>query len=196
MVLIDFISGLPNKDKAKISREIDMLKEFGFSLGMPYIKKLEGTDKFWKIRIKYSTNNYRIFYFHYIDGFFVLLHGIHKKSMKTPVKDIKLAINRINEYINERRMMQMNHDEMKKMLFEKDPDLENEYNDLKPLYDIKRQLIQYRIEKGLSQKQLADIIGTKQSAISRLESGDYNPSVIFLGKIAHALGKEIHISIQ
>ncbi|KXS46434.1 MAG: helix-turn-helix domain-containing protein, partial [Halanaerobium sp. T82-1] len=44
-----------------------------------------------------------------------------------------------------------------------------------------------------TQKELADRIGTKQSAISRLENDDYNPSVEFLDKVAHALGKKLEI---
>jgi DNA-binding XRE family transcriptional regulator len=43
------------------------------------------------------------------------------------------------------------------------------------------------------QKELAEKVGTKQSAISRLENGSYNPSIEFLSKIAHALGKEIQV---
>ena len=46
------------------------------------------------------------------------------------------------------------------------------------MYEIKKQIIRYRIENNLTQKELADKIGTKQSAISRLENDDYNPSVL------------------
>lgn len=89
----------------------------------------------------------------------------------------------------------MKHNELKKLLFE-DEELKNEYDALEPIYEIKSELIKLRVEKGLSQKQLAELIGTKQSAISRLESGNSNPSVEFLSKIAHALGKNLHISFS
>ena len=46
------------------------------------------------------------------------------------------------------------------------------------------------------QKELAEKIGTKQSAISRLENGDYNPSVELLSKIAEALDKELVIKFM
>ena len=42
----------------------------------------------------------------------------------------------------------------------------------------------------------ADKIKTKQSAISRLESGEYNPSIELLAKVANALGKELQINFQ
>ena len=43
----------------------------------------------------------------------------------------------------------------------------------------------------MEQKQLAEKIGTKQSSIARLESGNYNLSFQFLQKIANALGKQL-----
>lgn len=89
----------------------------------------------------------------------------------------------------------MRHEDVKKMLFEEDDELKREYDALAPIYEITRELIRLRIENGLTQKDLADLIGTKQSAISRLENGSYNPSIGFLNKIAHAVGKELHISI-
>jgi predicted transcriptional regulator len=67
---------------------------------------------------------------------------------------------------------------------------------LEAIYEIKSQLIKIRSEMGISQIQLAEMTGTKQSAISRLESGDYNPSIEFLSKIASALGKELHVEIR
>ena len=69
------------------------------------------------------------------------------------------------------------------------------YNDLETEYKIIGQIINARIKKGISQKQLADKIGTKQSAISRFESGNYNPSLAFLNKISKALDKKLYIKI-
>ncbi|KAB3529506.1 helix-turn-helix transcriptional regulator [Alkaliphilus pronyensis] len=89
----------------------------------------------------------------------------------------------------------MNHEEVKKKLFQSSQ-VKKEYDDLKVLYDIKKEIIQLRISQGLSQKELAEIVGTQQSAISRLESGEYNPSIEFLSKIAHALGKELQINFH
>ena len=47
----------------------------------------------------------------------------------------------------------------------------------------------------LSQKQMAEKMGTKQSALSRLESGNSNPSLAYLKKVANALGADLHISL-
>ncbi|MFA5175553.1 MAG: helix-turn-helix transcriptional regulator [Patescibacteria group bacterium] len=56
-------------------------------------------------------------------------------------------------------------------------------------------IIQKRLDKGFTQAALAHKIGTKQSSIARLESGNYNPSLIFLEKIASALDTKLFISL-
>lgn len=89
----------------------------------------------------------------------------------------------------------MKHDEVKKLLLQ-NPEVKKEYYELEPLYKIQKEIIKLRIEQGISQKELAERIGTKQSAISRLENGTYNPSIVFLNKIALALGKEIEIKFN
>ncbi|MDI3548593.1 MAG: hypothetical protein PWR10_2245 [Halanaerobiales bacterium] len=86
----------------------------------------------------------------------------------------------------------MNHKDVKNLILN-NPEVKKEYDELNVLYDIKRQIIKLRLEQGLSQKELAKKIGTKQSAISRLESDDYNPSIELLDKVAHALGKKLEI---
>jgi len=58
-------------------------------------------------------------------------------------------------------------------------------------YKIIEEIIMARKEKKLTQRDLAELIGTKQSNISRLESGNYNPSLDLLNRIALAVGKEL-----
>ncbi len=77
----------------------------------------------------------------------------------------------------------------------KDPEIKAEYDRLGPEYEIIEAIIRKRAEKGMSQKQLAEKMGTKQSALSRLESGNYNPSLAFLKKVATALETTVHISL-
>lgn len=86
----------------------------------------------------------------------------------------------------------IDHKDLKEELFESE-EVKEEYDKLNVIYEIKKQIIRYRIENDLTQKDLADKIGTKQSAISRLENDDYNPSVEFLDKIAKALDKKLEI---
>ena len=60
-------------------------------------------------------------------------------------------------------------------------------------YKIIEEIIVARREKNLTQKGLAELVGTRQSNISRLESGNYNPTLEFLNKIAKAVGKELEV---
>jgi predicted transcriptional regulator len=62
-------------------------------------------------------------------------------------------------------------------------------------YKIIEEIITARQEKNLTQKDLAELVGTRQSNISRLESGNYNPTLDFLNKIVRAIGKELEIRI-
>lgn len=58
------------------------------------------------------------------------------------------------------------------------------------------QLRALRKEQGMTQEHLAELVGTKKSNISRLESGRYNPSLDFLIKVADGLGKQITVKIR
>ncbi|MBI5412367.1 helix-turn-helix transcriptional regulator [Candidatus Peregrinibacteria bacterium] len=78
----------------------------------------------------------------------------------------------------------------------RDPEIRKRYEALQPKFAIARAIIGKRIEKGLTQSQLAKKIGTKQSAISRLESGNYNPSIHFLEKVAKALNLDLVVSMN
>lgn len=78
----------------------------------------------------------------------------------------------------------------------KDPEFKREYDKLGPRYELIASIIEKRIEKDLSQKELAKKMNTKQSAVSRLESGDYNPSLDFIQKVAEALDSKVEIKIS
>lgn len=76
-----------------------------------------------------------------------------------------------------------------------DNEFREEYERLKPRYEIISQIIEIRKEKNMTQADLAKKAGTQKSNISRLESGNYNPSLDFLIKIAGCLGKELKIQM-
>jgi len=76
----------------------------------------------------------------------------------------------------------------------KTPEFRVEYDKLQPEFAVIRAIIRARVDKELTQKELASKIGTKQSVISRLESGRANPSVNFLKKLAQALNSHLEIN--
>ena len=78
----------------------------------------------------------------------------------------------------------------------KNKEINQAYNNLGPEFALIELIIKRRIEQGLTQKELARKIDTKQSAVSRLESGSYNPSLAFLQKVAEALDARLKISLS
>ncbi len=65
---------------------------------------------------------------------------------------------------------------------------------------VKQQVMQEikdaRKDSEMTQQELAELVGTKKSNISRLESGRYNPSLEFLIYVAECLGKELDIALR
>ena len=90
----------------------------------------------------------------------------------------------------------MTYKEYKKRALAENPQLRKEYESLAAQYAIIDAVIAARIEKQMTQADLAERADTKQSNISRFESGNYNPSVIFLQKIATALDKQLEITLR
>ena len=101
----DFIKNLSEKEESKIYREIDLLKQKGIYLGFPFTSKIEGSDykNLWELRIKFSSNNFRVIYFLHIEKTFVLLHGFKKKTDRTSKRELEIAKRRMIEYKNRRR---------------------------------------------------------------------------------------------
>lgn len=85
--------------------------------------------------------------------------------------------------------------EVKELLM-KDEEFKSEYEKLKPRYEVISQIVEERAKQKITQEELALRVGTQKSNISRLESGTYNPSLDFLIKVAHSLGKEMKIIFE
>ncbi len=77
----------------------------------------------------------------------------------------------------------------------KDPEVREEYEKLKPFYELRRQLIALRKNAGLTQEDLAEKLHTKKSNISRLESvnSKNSPRLSTIEEYAHAMGYEVKI---
>ncbi|PIQ91318.1 MAG: transcriptional regulator [Parcubacteria group bacterium CG11_big_fil_rev_8_21_14_0_20_39_22] len=78
----------------------------------------------------------------------------------------------------------------------KDSSFRKGYEDLASEFNLIQSIIEMRLKKGMTQKELAEKIGTGQSAIARLESGRYNPTVAFLNKLSGALGTRLEIKLK
>ena len=54
--------------------------------------------------------------------------------------------------------------------------------------EVALKLVELRLERGLSQAQMAEKLGLRQANLSRLESGQANPTVGMLGRVYNTLG--------
>jgi len=79
----------------------------------------------------------------------------------------------------------------------KDPDFVRRYQKAGEAWDVALQLAALRKKAGLSQKELAQRVGTSQQQISRLESTSYEGhSLSMLRRVTEVLGATVHIDIQ
>ena len=84
------------------------------------------------------------------------------------------------------------HDEVMEKLL-RDPEFRCAYDELQPEYALKEAVIRARVEDGLTQAELAERMGMKQSAVARIETGAFNPTLTTLRKLAAALGVSFEI---
>ncbi len=63
-------------------------------------------------------------------------------------------------------------------------------------YEIARALIKARLEKGLTQAEIAKRMHTKQSVISRVENARTTPSLAFLKRLAGVLNASLHVQFE
>ncbi len=80
----------------------------------------------------------------------------------------------------------------------KNPGVKKEYDALGPVFELRRKMIRIRMEKGMTQEQLAERMGTKRSNISRLEAGENVsfPTFKTISKYAEALGYKVKVEFE
>lgn len=84
----DFLYSLEPKLRAKAFRDIELLRNLGNQLREPYIKPIKGNNNkgLYELRIQFSNDIARIFYFTYCNNKYILLHGFIKKKHENSIK--------------------------------------------------------------------------------------------------------------
>ena len=92
-------------------------------------------------------------------------------------------------------MMRRSLEKFKKEAF-KNTDVEREYRELSPAYELRKQLIRIRKSAGMTQEQLAKKLNTQKSNISRLEdvNSKISPKLSTIEKYAKATGYKLQIN--
>ena len=73
------------------------------------------------------------------------------------------------------------------------PETRKSYDDLELEYQLICSIIDARLEKNLTQQDLADITGINRADLSRIENGNANPSLKTIKRVAEGLGKKVEI---
>jgi phage-related protein len=98
--LEEWLEIIPADIKAKILRIIDLLIEYGPSnVKEPYVKSIRGHKKLYEIRARGKDGIARVFYLTWQGQKIVLLHGFIKKTMKTPRREVDVAVQRMAEVV-------------------------------------------------------------------------------------------------
>jgi phage-related protein len=96
--VIEFIERQSIRNQAKILAEFDDLAEFGLMLRGNKLKQLEG--KLWELRFRGEDLQFRFIYFVQARGCIVVLHGFHKKTPKTPKRELDIAFRRLYDLLD------------------------------------------------------------------------------------------------
>lgn len=81
-------------------------------------------------------------------------------------------------------------EDVKKQWLE-NPEFVDLYENMEPEHKISLELVKARLDAGLTQEDMANLLGTKQSVIARLESGKFLPSLKTIYKYANATHKKV-----
>ena len=76
-----------------------------------------------------------------------------------------------------------------------DPDVKAEYDRMKPVMELAWTLVEARNSAGMTQAEVAEKMGTTQSAIARIESGRASPTMETVRRFFHATGCEFKIQL-
>jgi phage-related protein len=94
---IDFYKKLDSGVKAKIQYAFELIKQVD-RVPKKFLAPMSGYDGLFEIRVEYQSNIYRIFCCFDQGQLIVLFNGFHKKTQKTPKREIEKAMRLKNEY--------------------------------------------------------------------------------------------------
>jgi phage-related protein len=93
-----FLLALPTKAQAKLLRALELLEDYGPTMGEPYVKAIRGKSGLMELRTSLGSDAFRLFFFHAGGRRLVVVHGIRKKSKRTPLRDLDTAERRMLEH--------------------------------------------------------------------------------------------------
>ena len=98
----EFIEAQQVKAQVKIAWVFDYIQN-SLVLSDSYFKKLRNSRDIWEIRIQFNKNVFRFLGFFYNEYITILNHAFIKKTQKTPIKEIKTAQSRREDFYEQIR---------------------------------------------------------------------------------------------
>ncbi|HUW65728.1 MAG TPA: type II toxin-antitoxin system RelE/ParE family toxin [Spirochaetia bacterium] len=96
----DFIRSIDDlKLRAKVYRGFQLLANNWPYIGEPHVKPMTGKKGLWELREQLGSKRVRIFFFQQQPHTLVMIHGIVKKTQKTPKRELDIAELKMNAYI-------------------------------------------------------------------------------------------------
>jgi len=93
----EYINKLSEREQIKVFTYLELLKDRKGHLDEPYSKHIRG--KIRELRVDFSKNHHRIFYFAFVNKKIILLHAFLKKTIKTPKQEIIKAEKNYRDFL-------------------------------------------------------------------------------------------------
>ncbi len=93
-----FLDSLTGKQAQKVLWVLQLIEELE-QVPRQYFKKLVDSDEIWEVRIQFGNDIFRLLGFFENGSLLILTNAFAKKTQKTPLQEIALAIRRKNEYL-------------------------------------------------------------------------------------------------
>jgi len=96
----EFLLGLSPKAQAKFARTLDLVAEYWPHIAEPYVRATAGRRGLFEVRTQLGREAYRLFFFTAAaHECLVMVHGIRKKTERTPARDLETAERRMLVYL-------------------------------------------------------------------------------------------------
>ena len=204
--VLDWLDRLPAKAQDKCRVRIERLRDLGHELHRPEADYLR--DGIYELRVGFRGMNYRMLYLFHGRAAAVLAHGLVKER-KVPPRDrggdpekVKVRTGPGTAYLQgglimpkkKRRPTTDAVEILHRRYYEGKPERLSGLEKARANDQVARKIAALRRHAGLSQRQLAQLVGTTASVICRLEDADYaGHSLVMLNRIAAALNRRVEI---
>ena len=94
--VVDYLDSLSDREAARVRASLFLLTESGTALSMPHVRRMEGTP-LRELRV-FGRIQHRVFYVAVRGRRFLLLHAFTKKTQRTPLRELRTAIQRLADY--------------------------------------------------------------------------------------------------